>query len=374
MNALEGLPRLWHRLAPRSIVGAIGLDFAAERLHMVQMQGEGARPAISALLSLDYGRDRDSVLGDPALLRALVRESRRSQGFRGRRVVTCLPHGETRLIALNYRQGPEQSATEALLRELKERVREPLDDWVVDYLPVRPDSIDGGERNALVAMARRDAVVRYLDTLRSAGLEALAVDIGPAALARLFACASATDGYDNVLAVNFGRERSFLTVVWGRRMMLDREVAFGEAILARRLAGALGLDEATALDLIRKQGFHARGRAATAGAEGELAQTITEILRREFVALAAEINRTLLYTASRTRGKTVDRVSLLGSVARHPGSDALLESLVSVPVEIYDPFAHFPPVAGVDARRVAPSEIALAAGLALRGLVPDDGD
>lgn len=374
MNAPERLTRLWHRLMPRSTVGAIGLDFAAERMHMVQMQGGGARPAISALLSLDYGRDRDSVLGDPALLRALVRESRRSKGFHGRRVVTCLPHGETRLVALTYRQAPEQNATEALLRELKERVREPLDDWVVDYLPVRPDSMDGGERNAIVAMARREAVARYLDTLRCAGLEPVAIDIGPAALARLFSLPGVAQGYDNVLIVNFGRERSFLTVVWGRRMMLDREVAFGETGLADRLAGALGLDEATALDLIRRQGFHVPGKRDADGGEGELSQTITEILRGEFVGLAAEINRTLLYTASRTRGKSVDRVSLLGSVARHPGSDALLESLLAVPVDNYDPFEHFPPLAGVDTRRVAHSEIALATGLALRGLTPDDGD
>jgi type IV pilus assembly protein PilM len=264
--------------------------------------------------------------------------------------------------------------TEALLRELRDRVQEPLDEWVVDYLPVRPDGIEGGERDAIVAMARREAVVRYLDTLRGAGLDPLAVDVGPAALARLFSLPNATRGYDNVLIVNFGRSRSFLTVVWGRRLMFDREVAFGETLLARRLAAALGLDEASALALIRQQGFHVSGKSGAAGEEADLSRTITEILRGEFAGLAAEINRTLLYTASRTRGKSVDRASLLGSVARHPGSGALLESLISVPVEICDPFTHFPAAPGVDTGRVAPSEMALAAGLALRGLAPDDGD
>lgn len=371
MNAPERAARFWQGLRPRAAVGAIGLDFGTRRLHLVQLARTPQGPAMRAAVSLPYGMEREAALADARRLRALLTEARRHAPFRGRLVVTRPPPADTRILALAYRVGEGQDPAAALLRELRERVREPLEDWVVDYLPVRPEAPEAAERNAVVAMARRPAVIAYLDALNAAGLEVAALDIGPAALARLFALPRPGGDYDNTLLVNCGRERSFLTVIWGRRLMLDREVEFGESRLARRLAAGLGLDETTALALLGEHGFFVAHREG-AGDADEIPLTVTEILRAEFVALAAEIDKTLIYTASRTRGSSVSRVCLHGSVARHPGAARLVESLISVPVEVFDPLAHFPPPAGF--AHAEPAALALATGLALRGLGEHEPD
>ena len=109
------------------------------------------------------------------------------------------------------------------------------------------------------------------------------------------------------------------------------------------------------------------------GSEEEAARSMMEILKPAFVRLVEELNKALIYTSSLTRGGSVGMVYLFGGVARWPGADQLLGSLLSMPVEIPNPFAAFlarsnaaalpdlNPIAG----------IALAAGFALRGMAED---
>jgi len=72
-----------------------------------------------------------------------------------------------------------------------------------------------------------------------------------------------------------------------------------------------------------------------------------------------------VYVASRTRGSSISRVYLNGSVARYRHIGERIGELVRLPVELLDPFKAFhgaPGAAVGDAH-----SIALAAGLALRG-------
>ena len=90
------------------------------------------------------------------------------------------------------------------------------------------------------------------------------------------------------------------------------------------------------------------------------------------MSLVEEINRILIYTASQTRGESVSRIYLLGSLARWPAVDKFLNSLTHLDVEtIPNPLAAF--AGGEAAASMAPApELATATGLSLHGLLPDD--
>src|SRR5260370_14019192 len=49
-----------------------------------------------------------------------------------------------------------------------------------------------------------------------------------------------------------------------------------------------------------------------------------EVLRPQLLALKAEVSKTLVYAASKTRGESVDKIFLVGGVARYPGIAALM--------------------------------------------------
>lgn len=345
--------------------GPIGLEIAAEKLHMVQFDSTAPLPMIRAAISLPYAGGRDALLADAKRLKALVTHALATRPFSGRQIVSCLAPGDVRIMTLSYQRAAGEDDAAAIVRELRERLKAELDGLVVDYLAIRGDSAEAPERSAIVAAAPRERVLAYLSALRRAGLEPVALDIGPAALARLVATRDTGERYANTLLVNFGQARSYMSVIWGRRLILDREFDFGEGRLAARLARTLDMPESGVLRLLYERGFLPSADPAT----DAIAQTICEVLRPEFAALADEVNKTLIYTASKTRGQSVERIYLLGSVARYPGVADLIHGLVSMPVAVFNPFNVY--AARTDAAVLEELDpiagVALATGLAMRG-------
>ena len=368
MNSFQRLAQSLRSLARAPVAGPIGLDIANEKLHMMQLFADNDPPVILAAISLPYAGGREALLADRKKLKALIDRARSARPFRGNTVVSSLPQDDLRTMALTYQQAAGQSEDDAIIGELRNRLKEEIDDSVVDYIKVRSHEGDGAEKSAVVAIARRDRVLAYLATLAGAGLQVDALDIGPAALARLVASMGQDVCYANALVINFGKERSYLSLIWGRRLMLDREVEFGETRLVTRLAQTLDMTPALAAELLYRHGFHAAG-AQIGTDEAEITRTTTEVLRPEFSALAGEVAQTLIYAASKTRGQSVERIYLMGGVARYPGVGSLIGGLVSMPVEVLNPFTVFS--AGPDACVLAELEpiagIGLATGLALRG-------
>jgi len=368
MSALQGLGKILRSLARGKAASPIGLDIASEKLHMVQFTGNEDPPVIRAAVSLPYAGGRAALLANLKRFRALVDQARAARPFHGNVVVSSLPHGDLTIMALTYRQAAGQSEDEAIIGELRGRLQEGLDDAVVDYLKVRDQDGEAAEKSAVVAIAPRARVLAYLQALRSADLQVDALDIGPAALTRLVASMGQDVQYTNALLINFGKQHSYLSLIWGRRLMLDRDIAFGENRLLARLAKTLDMTQALATDMLYRHGVLDSGAQAGA-AEADIARTTTEVLRPEFATLAGEVTQTLIYAASKTRGQSVERIYLMGSAARYPGIAGLLQAMISMPVEVLNPFAVFTarPHASVLAQLDPIAGIGMAAGLALRG-------
>jgi type IV pilus assembly protein PilM len=372
MNALLSS---WIRRLPSissALTGAppIGLYLGPDRLNLVQMNG--AAPAqLRAMSSIALVDSREQLLRNPGMLKALLRQAFASQPFRGKTVVSCLPADQVKILTLSYVLAEGQTDDQAVAAELRGRLQDELDEMVVDYTPVRRDEGDTAEREALVALAPRTQVMAYLHLLSDAGLKVDALDIGPAALTRFVKHTGARHfpafpAMPNALLINFGADSSYLTVIWGRRTVLDRVIGFGEARLFERLK--------TVLDMPRELSLRILCRDAAASASKEEDRGIVEeVIKPDLNLLHQEISKTLVYMASRTRGKSVDALFLAGPVARYPIVVDSLQQILKVPVHILNPAVDFAPP---DERRHDESlgttaGMALAAGLSLRG-VPEN--
>jgi len=344
--------------------GPIGFDLGHDKLHALQLEREeetlGVRAA--ACVSLPAGCRSDARTG----LRPLVARTLKDRGFEGRRIVAAMPADDLKLMVLNYELSRQQTEPELIISRVEERIQEPVDGWVVDYLAIRKNPDEKGEHSALVAMAREDAVIQHLELLRSAGLEVEALEIGPVAVRRLITW------LDNVLVINCGQEKSYLMVLWGQRLILYREIDFGEQQVIERVSKSLDMGSESAASLLYEFGvFPEADPPADAGANArEIRQTLMEILKSSFNTVAEHVANALVYTASRTRGESVDSVYLLGPMARWPGADSLLGALVSIPVQILDPLAGLESIRdglGLSDMKCSLG-FTLAAGLALRGM------
>ncbi|MDO9393105.1 MAG: pilus assembly protein PilM [Methylotenera sp.] len=364
----------------------IGLDMGLDRLNLVQMEQLAGKMHIRAIASIAYPCSREELQANPKILKTLLKQAYATQPFRGKCVVSCLPIDQIKIITITYKHTEGQDDAVAVVAELRERYKSELDNLVVDFMSLRQEEAGSNHRDALVALAPREKVVAYLDLLTSAGLSVNALDIGPAALARLVSHTGAIHVPEypklpNVLLINFGSDSSFLTIIWGRRLMLDRPVEFSENRMFNRLKHTLDMPEELMIRLLYENNTNAEktnGKNVNAksanNSTDEINQMVTEVLRPEINALLQEVNKTLVYMASKTRGKSVGQIYLTGRVAGYPGILNYLREQLHVAVDILDPVEVF----AAEKYKLSSHSIgampgiALTTGLALRG-IPEHG-
>ena len=363
---------------PRSAsnrVGPIGVDIALEAIHLVQLESaDNGRITLRAKVSLPIDSSRNELLQNPLQFRSLIKKALASGRFRGTNAVLALPSFLFRTMSINYRHaGSEKTEAAAILKVMKDRLEGDLGDYVLDYLPVTGRS-KADEKLALVAVSERGKVVEFLELARKAGLNVSALEIGPLAISRLTRAITEDSDTATILVVNSGRRASYLTLISGDDLLFDQEVPIGEHGLVQHICEVLDISERTARQLLSDTGVdpgHHNDPVADAIDESGLYNTLSEILKPQFMKLVDEIKRAFLYAAAETRGRGVTQVYLLGSIAYWPGAEQLLSTLSGSNVEtIADPLAMFPSDeqdGAVSARQAAP-ETAVATGLALRGM------
>ena len=374
MSVLARSAALFRPKLSTARVGPIGIDVALEAIHLVQLEAsKSGHPVVRARASVDISGSRRELLEQPLQFRSLLKRALAADRFAGKKAVLAMPSGMFRTVSINYKcSGSGDKEAEAILHVMKDRLDGDLNNYVLDYMPVRGRS-KNDEKLALVAVAEREPVVSYLELARCAGLEVAALEIGPLAISRLAGAISDDKGAANILVINSGQQTSYLTLISGDDLLFDQAVPVGEDTLIQQICETLDMPEQTARHLVSQTGVHPRGQGdavSEAIDESGLFNTLSEILKPQFMKLVEEVKRAFLYAASETRGRGVQRVYLLGSIARWPGSDQLLNSLTgSDVVKVPDPLAIFyPGKDGAAHEGQAAPEIAVATGLALRGM------
>ncbi len=375
MSLLAKTAARFRSYATHSRIGPIGIEFALESMHLVQLEAAtGMPPAVRARASLAFEGTRRDFLNQPLQFRSMMRRALGADRFHGRAAVMAVPSDMFRTMSINYRSGAgkDQEAA-AVLKVMKDRVDGDLSDFVLDYLPVRSRT-KNDERLALVAVSERKPIVDLLELARKCRLDVQALEIGPVAISRLVSALSSEDKAENVLVINSGRRASYLTLLSGSDLLFDQEVAFGETGLVHLVAETLDMPEDMARSLVLRTGVRAGGHddpVSAAVDEAGVVNTMSEILKPHFLKLVDDIKRVCLYAAAETRGGAVTKVYLLGSIARWPGSDRLLASMTGVEVtKMPDPLSLF---VQTNENRTSTSEdlapeLVVATGLALRGM------
>ncbi len=340
---------------------AIGLDIGSEAIHMVQLARSDPGYALRALQAIPHGGDPDALLSSPSELRSSVRAALKRGGFRGRCVVGSPPADEIRLMVINYALREGESQARKLVELAAERMREPLKDHIIDFVPIRTSEEDRGEHSALVAIVREEPVIRHLERLTNAGLEVVALEISPVAIRRLVARRNPERVSDVILVVLIGNRTTELTLLSGRRLLLYRQVAMGADALIAAVSKALDCDEPAARELL--EGF-----GVAVGDEREMASVLRDLLRAELRPVIEQTHKAISYAAFQTRGTAVDLVYLLEGPLDCPGLDLLFGELLRSRVERLRPLESVG--ASRDAaERVKQHRLGLAIGYALRGLV-----
>jgi Tfp pilus assembly PilM family ATPase len=336
----------------RQPLGSIGLHFSEEQLHAVQLKSSSSGQLnLHGWASMPYPEPRDEIMNNAERLKLFCRQILQRGKFHGRKVVTAMAPNKLKLTSLKYAASAGVSEGQTILHLMADRLDGDVIDYVLDYLPIQSQTSDK-ERVALVATCRREEVLAYLQALNDAGLEVEALEISPAAINRLIGAIPSPNGSRNIMVINFGSEHSYITVISGRHLLLDHEVDFGEQTLIRQICKSLDLSAELATQLVMRQGLRDAGHADSVQSETNCEpNAIVEIVTPLFGRLVEDIRRSTRYAASESKGGGIDQVYTFGSVERLFGIKDGQANLKN---------------AGIG------PDLAVATGLALRGLVPDE--
>ena len=363
--------------APLSRPGLIGLDIDADHIHLCQIRPlEHGMYSIIAKSSVGYSGTRQELLATPRTLKGLIASALKEKRFKGKRVVALMPSEDVKIILLTYKSNVSDVDSE-VVKMLSRRVDGSIDDYIVDYVPVRSNPSDE-EHMVLATVAPRDKVNALLQALIACGLEVDSLDIAPTALRRIVSALYTGPAANNVLMINTYRDESYLTVISGRRLLFNQSVSFSETMLLERIARELDITTTSALELVRANGLEKSPMASAIDNAGEdgVSATLREIVKPCFLDLISEINRVLVFTASETHGEPMSRVCMLGSIAHWPGAQKMLLSLLDFDVpdgqtEFFQVFQDENEDTRIPWEGLF-SEISIAMGLALRGLVANE--
>lgn len=367
------------RLTAPHRVGPIGLAFDDEWVHLAQFDRKQGMPHLRHARSVRCASGGSVLEASPGEFASVVREALKQSKFKGRRVVTDVPPQDLRLMVLSYGlENPEQEA-ETILSLVRERMQGDLDEYVVDYVPIRTSGHQRGDHSALVAIAQEDRVVEHLERLRALRLDVAALEIPPVAIRRIVNCINDGSNAQVALIVRIGERGTELTLLSGRRLLLYRAVEIGMQSILDNAAKSLDCDPEAAGELLTLYGV---GEAPVTEilpsesgdaeleleAAADIVGTLREILRPCLRPLVEQAHKAISYAAFQTRGMSLDRVVLIEGVRSCPGLELLLADMLQLPVERFLPSQIVP---GFDEvfRKGSGQRLTTALGFALRGMV-----
>lgn len=349
----------------------IGVEVSLRNLNLVQLaQNTAGQIRVHGWASIPLNTSREELIYDPKAFKTLSKEIKQHAAFAGKTINAMLPASELKIMSVNYETKEGQDTGLAIARIIADRVEGPISDYVIDYLPVR-QSEKFGKGLAVVAIAKQEKVIAYLDSLAAAGFEVAALDIGPAAIKRLVTALSGPRVGETVLVINFGSNMSYLSIISGRRLLFDEEIRFGEELLVSEISNALDMDVEVAREQVRFCGLGSNNQPGLNETQSDVADTLLQILRPSFRTLSDSLKRALVYAVAETRGEPISQIYLVGSVARWAGTAEVLTALMDLPVSVLpDPIATFGASFSGGEISIQPShpDMALATGLALRDL------
>lgn len=284
-------------------------------------------------------------------------------------VVLSLPLEDVSLRLLKLTAVPEAEMGPAIRWQVEQTLPPGVsyDEFTVDHV-VLQEMAGQGESRVLVAMVPRQRVMAMVERVIQAGLQPVAVEIDPFAMATCVTAQRTPTVEGTLLMLHLGASSASLSVVTRGQLVFARSILTTGYSLTQAIADYLRVSKDDAETLKRTYGV----LPPSAQAE-EPAARVARALASPLENLIVDMLHTFKGFSrqmAQLRMQNFQRVILGGGGAQLPGLAPWLEARAGVPVELLDPFAPFPVLPSATAVPLdqLAAQCVVAMGLALREL------
>ncbi len=306
--------------------GVVGVDLGTQTMHVAQVEFNGERPQVVAAGRRPLPCDLPSA--GPARVTALASALQRLIGETGvtaTQVVSALPSSQIHFKNLRLPKMPADELAAAVQWEAADRLHLATDKVQIQHFDAGEVRQGDEVRQEIILMAvSNEDVQHHLEVLLAAGLDPVAIETAPSALARAARyCGPAgreesTDGEATAL-IDIGHSSTKVLVARHGRVLFFKTIELGGAQLDDAVAQAMGLSLADAAELRRNRagqsGADEPADLVGASRRENIARALQEAVRGPLAEIGREIQLCLRYYSVTFRGRRPEQAFLVGGEA-----------------------------------------------------------
>jgi type IV pilus assembly protein PilM len=343
----------------------VGLDIGSSFLKLAEIDSAGTGYIINRYhqIPLPKGVVNDGILAEPQTLTRKIKELFALSGSKRRNVVTSLSGNSVISQKVTFLTMPPDELRVLIRDEAGKYLPfDSMEDVSYDFQILGENEFNPTQMDVMLVAAKNEIVDSYADAIKSAGLNAVIVDVDSFALETMYEENYDFEGDEIAVLVNIGASMTNINVLKNGGSVLTRDFTLGGDNITEALQQSTGLAS-----------FDEAERIKIGGLEGD--EAAQERFRDSILVAAdpicAEIERSVDYYRS-TYGRGEIKVILLsGGSAKIPGLAENLKLRLKIKTEIVNPFKKISynqkQFSAEEIEKIGPSA-AVCVGLALRRL------
>ena len=297
------------------------LDIGTNSMRIIQLAGDertGWTLLRYAYVPIEQRLTSDTTeLGRKHLSEAIMGAVEQS-GIKVKSVAVGLPASKTFTSIVETDTLPEKELEKVFKYQMDKYVPMPMSDAKADYVILGPSPNDPSKTEILVSSVAREYAETFLDTIEKTGLNVIAMEPEPLAMARSLAIPGAIDAN---LIVDFGEKSTDLVIVFQGKPRLVRSIPGGFGQLVSAVSNGLNVTEDQSRQFILKFGL------AEDQVEGQVFRTLNPALDN----YASELAKSVRFFQSKYLNGKVGGIVLSGYASMIPLFSEYIEAKTSIP-------------------------------------------
>lgn len=239
-------------------------------------------------------------------------------GIKTKNVAVGLPANKTFTSIVETDTLPKKELAKTFKYEIDKYVPMPMTEAKADYVIMDPSPNDPARTEILVSSVEKSYVETVMETIERAGLNIIAMEPEPLAMARSLAIPGAMDA---CLIVDFGEKSTDLVVVYKNQPRLVRSIPGGFGNFVQTLSSGLAVKEEQARQFILKFGL----------AEDKIEGQVFKILSRPLETYATELTKSVRFFQTNYLNGKVGGIILSGYASMIPLFAEYIEARTNIP-------------------------------------------
>lgn len=296
----------------------VGLDIGTTAVRAAVVNTGKGTPTLQRYgeVALPPGAVVGGEIVDEGLVQGALTKLWKSAKLPKKRVVLGLANQRVVVRRVDLPYMAEDELSESLAFQAQEYIPMPIDDAILDFVPLEEFTTPEGEPmlSVLVVAAQKQMASDVLRVLQAVGITPMAVDLQAFAIVRvLFGGDLNLDATPQAI-VNIGAGLTQVAVVKGGTVRFLRIVSLAGEDFTRAVAEGMGVDAEQAEQVKRRVGVAAEGKPP--GGEGD--DQARMLLTRTADALIDELRGSIDYYVSQATDGGIGRIYVAGNGARLP--------------------------------------------------------